>query len=583
MRTNCLKALLLGAVTLFSVTAVVSCNNKDIEDLQTRVTVLEGMIQELQSDLQNAMVTGATILNATQDAKGVWTLSLSDGKTITIAPSSAAGSAVEVQENADAFVITVNGTAYAIPKVASAAINSLVYCPSTTAVPNIEETLDVFFLATPALTADQVSASTFDIADAREVATKAGANLFKVDAVAVDGDLLKVTIKCLAATAGKTYTVALKAVVGGTAISSNYFFLEVGSGHSFDPENLQTPTVPDGTQLFVLDGDLTGYHRVLIPNSAKNFVQGFKLTDYLTNLPKGATFQLAPQDLQNDNVKNNYGKINAALSSDGTWSLQERLGTDCWNSDGKNGIIIYTIVNDQIIHKIFWQIDNPIPGMGLDKWLGNDFPEAQHLEVGTEPSVNLKWIVPAGAGRIDMAKLFLTAQFPEGELLDDPIYLRHGQANKAIQMIQDASVMDGDDELFGNDGSKFIFGDKLTSLCKYSRGMVWRTTQPSWVSSIRENWSDDQKALANGECNGEIIGGWDGSGDIPGLMGWYFDDKGLNFTDAYEGWGFRTGVGVYFEYDLGEQTIGPWHWCYMFINRRVAPYAEGKGIDPNSR
>ena len=585
MRTKLFKALIIGAAVFFTAGVAVSCSNKDVEDLQTRVTVLEGMVKELESDLQAAMVTGATILNATQDGSGIWTLSLSDGKEIKIAPGSAGGGdSVSVTETDDAFIITVNGKDYVIPKSASAAVNSLVFCPVAGSNEiQIEETADVFFLATPVLTADQIGAAGFSIADAREIAVKSGDNLFKVESAAADGDLLKVTIKCLAAEGGKTYTVAIKATVGSTSISSNYFFLTVASGHEFDPEALQEPKVKEGVQLTKLDGDLDGYHRVLIPNSAAAFVQGFKLTDYLTEVPAGATFQLAPKENQNENVQNKYDIIKEALSSDGTWALKQRLGTDCWNSEGKNGIIIYTVVNDQIIHKIFWQIDNPIPGMGLDKWLGDGFPEAQHIEIGTEESVNLKWIVPAGAGTIDIAKLFLTATFPEGELLPEPIYLRHGNANTALKMIQEASVMKGDDELFGNDGSKFIFGEQLTSLCKYSRGMVWRTTQPSWVSSGRENWTDEQKAAANGSCNNEIISGWDGGGDIPDLMGWYFNEKGLNFTEKYEGWGFRTGLGAYFEYDLGDQQIGPWHWFYMFINRRVAPYAEGKGIDPDPR
>ena len=583
MKTHCFKMLLIGATMLFTFGAVVSCNKKDIEDLQTRVSVLEGSVHQLQEDLKAAMVTGATILNASQDGDGVWTLNLSDGKTITIAPSSG-GADVTVEETADAFVITVNGTAYAIPKVASAAINSLVFCPGFAdgKVVLAEEAVDVFFLATPALTADQVAAAQFDIADAREVQTRAGAGLFKVDAAALDGDLLKLTVKALAAEAGKLYTVAVKAVLNGTAISSNYFFVQVGEDHSFDPEVLVDPVVKEGVSLTKLEGEQEGYHRLLIPNSAAKFIEGFNLKDYFQELPAGnITFQLAPREDQNENVQRAYDTIAEALSADGTWSLKRRLGTDCWNSKGKNGIIIYTVANDVIKHKIFWQIDNPVPGMGLDQFLTKDgFSAGQHIEYGSEASVNIKWMIPAGEGVYDLAKIFLTAS-PEGDgLLNEPLYLRHGSANQSLKIIQNASLMKGDEELIGNDGSKFVIGDELKALVKYSRGLVWRTTQPSWASSIRENWSDEEKAACNGPANGEILGGWDGGGDIPGLMGWEMNEKGLVTSAAYKGWCFRSGIGLFFEYEYGEQTIGPWHWFYMWFNRRVSPTGAN---DPDAR
>jgi hypothetical protein len=189
-------------------------------------------------------------------------------------------------------------------------------------------------------------------------------------------------------------------------------------------------------------------------------------------------------------------------------------------------------------------------------------------------------MIPAGEGVYDLAKIFLTAS-PEGDgLLNEPLYLRHGSANQSLKIIQNASLMKGDEELIGNDGSKFVIGDELKALVKYSRGLVWRTTQPSWASSIRENWSDEEKAACNGPANGEILGGWDGGGDIPGLMGWEINEKGLVTHDNYMGWCFRSGIGLFFEYEYGEQTIGPWHWFYMWFNRRVSPTGAN---DPDAR
>lgn len=586
MKKQFFNVLLLGALATFSVPFVQSCDN-GIEDLTTRVSVLEGMVRALESDLQAAMVTGSTIVSSSQSSNGTWTLVLSDGKTIEITPSAAGGAAISVVENEDAIVITVDGTTYALPKKSSGVINSVVYVPEYAdgCVILGNDGATVSFLVTPALTPAQVANAVAEIADAREVKTRAGAGLFKVEAIHAEGDLLAADIKGLAAESGKTYTVALKLTVDGAAISSNYFTVKVGNEFSFESEVLEEPVMVDGVQLTKLDGDLDGYHRALIPESAFKFAGGFNLKDYFKTLPAGnIAFQLAPAEEQNDNVKGHYDVIAEALSADGTWAPKRRLGTDAWNSEGKNGIIIYMTADDVIKNKIFWQIDNPIPGLGLDKFLGEGFPEAQHMEIGTEQSVNLKWILPAGAQVVDLTKLFLTAQFPEGELLPDPIYLRHGNANKAIQMIQEASFQDaaGEDFAFA-DGDHFTIGEKYLPLVKRSRGFVWRTTQPSWVSSIRENWPEEAKSACNGPANGEILGGWDGGGDIPSAMGWDINEKGLVTTDSYQGWGFRSGLGMFFEYEFGEQTLGPWHWAYIFFNRRVAPYEEGKGIDPDAR
>lgn len=588
MKKHFLNVLLLGALATLSVPFVQSCDN-GVENLKTRVTVLEGMVRALEADIQAAMVTGSTIVSSTQSGDGTWTLVLSDGKTIEIKPSAggAGGAAISVDETDDAIVITIDGKTYALPKKSSGIINSVVFVPEYTdgcvVVGNDGATAK--FLCTPALTSEQVANAVVEIADAREFLTRAGAGLFKIESVAADGELLCVGIKGLAAESGKTYTVAIKVTVDGAAISSNYFTVKVGDDFNFDSEVLEEPVFKDECQVTKLDGELDGYHRVLIPESAFKFAAGFNLKDYYKELPAGnIAFQLAPAEDQNENVRNHYQAISAALSADGTWAPKQRLGTDAYNSDGKNGIIIYLLANDVIKNKIFWQIDNPIPGMGLDKFLGDDFPAAQHMEIGTEQSVNLKWILPAGAQVVDLTKLFLTAQFPEGSLLPDPIYLRHGNANKALEMIQNVSFQDAAGEDFAYaDGDHFTIGEKYLPLVARSRGFVWRTTQPSWVSSIRENWPDDAKGACNGPANGEILGGWDGGGDIPGLMGWDINERGLVTTDAYEGWGFRSGLGMFFEYEFGEQTLGPWHWAYIFFNRRVAPYEEGKGIDPDAR
>ena len=80
MRKHIISALLAGAMIIPS---FVACDNKEIDALTTRVEALEGAWYQTQQDLKNAVVTGATILTATQ-TDGVWTLVLSDGKTFTV-------------------------------------------------------------------------------------------------------------------------------------------------------------------------------------------------------------------------------------------------------------------------------------------------------------------------------------------------------------------------------------------------------------------------------------------------------------------------------------------------------------------
>lgn len=588
MKRNTIKSLLYGAATLLAVASFTGCKNTVLEKLETRVSVLEGMVEELKEDLQKAVVTGSTVTSAVEK-DGVWTLTLSSGQVITIKPSSGS---ISIKENADNIIITVDGKDYVLPKgSAGAPVNSLVFVPM-----NGELSMTVtteggvaYFLATPALTAEQLAEAEFAFADARELAVKAGDNLFKVEAAELDGDLLKVTIAARSAKENTDYIAALKLTIKGVAVSSNYFVVHV-KDNEFDPEQLVDPSFVEGVEVTKLEGALDGFWKAHVPNSAVTFAGTTDLKEYFSALPNGKlAFVLAPAEQQNGNVQGRYQAFKDFLHEDGIWEPTYRLASDAWgNGDGPedpNGFLVYVTADDVIKHKIYFKIDNFVHGMGLNGVFGEGFPEAQHIECGVEESVNMKWICPPGAYTIDLAEYLLKAEFPEGELLPDHIYLRHGNANKAIQMVQDVNFEWGGDTVFGNDGAGHFYLDgALKAVCSFSRGLCFRTTQPSWVSSIRENWPDDAKAACNGPANGEILGGWDGGGDIPGLMGWDINEKGLVFSDSYEGWGFRSGVGAYIEtFYTNDHQIGPWHWFYMFFNRRVAPYEEGKGLDPDAR
>ena len=574
MKKQLVSVLLAGAMVA---PVFFSCESSKLTELDKRVTALEGAWHETEVIVKEAVVAGSTILSATQE-NGVWTLKLSDGKEIVIAPATGGGADVTVEEKADCFVITINGTAYAIPKASP--IGSLVFVPEygtdLVTVGNDGET--VKFLATPAFTS--LDGITFGIADAREVATKAGENLFSVNSPALVDGLLAVNLRGTGAEAGKVYIVALKATVQGASISSNYFRVQVGDDFSFDPEALEDPVFADGISAEKV-GDS---YRAALPATA-DFLGEFDLKSLFKELPAGdVSFELAPAEDQNGQVASRYDFFKSCIVDGHNWKMQGRPGTSCYDPE-KDGIYIYAKVNDQIKSKIFWTVNDPIrtglasfsrdddPTYG-DIHYSPDFPEAQHMEYRT--------MVPAGENHINLVELFMKSKVGEE---NDYLWFQHGDAPKAIEWIQNLSISIAEPgDLVYSDGTTLALGDLGTSLARHSRGLWWQSTQPSIVSSQRDNLTEEQKQAVKDEfgteCNGEIIGGWDGNAwDVHEQLGFDLTNTEFVTTSVYTGTAFRFGLGLRFEYDYGQIRIGGWHTCYMFFNRRLAP--EGaKDIQP---
>ena len=562
---------------------VPSCNDGKLDNLENRVTVLEGAWHKAEQDIQNAMVTGATITGATQ-TDGVWTLTLSDGKVITIAPSSSGGASVTVEETADAFVITVDGKAYAIPKAASAPVNSLVFVPEfgEDLVEVGNDGASVAFLATPKI--DNLDGAEFTVADAREVRTRAGESLFGVGNPTLDGDLLRLDLRGLAAERTKNYILAVKMTVKGSSISSNYFRVHVSDDFNFDPEALEAPVFIDE----VSATEVGDSYRAQLPDAVADFLGTFNFKSLYKELPAGnVTFELAPADQQNWQVASRYDLFKNCLASDGTWTMNTRPGTSCYDPE-KDGIYIYCKVNDQIKNKVFWTVNDPIRtglasfGRDDDATYGDihyspDFPESQHMEYRT--------MVPAGANRISFIDLWMKAT-PGEE--NDYLWFQHGDAPRAISWIQNMSItVNEPGDIAYSDGSKIELGELGQKLARHSRGIWLQSTQPSIVSSQRDNLTPEQKdavkAAYGVECNGEIIQGWDGNAfDAAGTLDFGFDEPACCFTTGanYTGTAFRFGVGLRYEYDYGQIRIGGWHTAYVFFNRRLAP--EG-AVDPSPR
>ena len=79
-----------------------------------------------------------------------------------------------------------------------------------------------------------------------------------------------------------------------------------------------------------------------------DFLGTFNFKSLYKELPAGnVTFELAPAELQNGQVSSRYDLFRNCLAADGTWTMNTRPGTSCYDPE-KDGIYIYCKVNDQI-------------------------------------------------------------------------------------------------------------------------------------------------------------------------------------------------------------------------------------------
>lgn len=571
MNKRFLNVLLCG-VMLFS-TGIFSSCGEDVDDLKSRVSVLEVAVADLKDQLSNAMTTGATIVKV-EEANGTYTLTLSDGKVITIKPGTGSGANITVEKNEKNVIITVDETEYVLP--IGSAVNSLIYSPETTdGIVNIGNTsITVNFLATPAITSANLENATFDIAEAHQL--KVGGNgLFKVDGdVTLEGDFIKVPIKALGVEASKSYAVAIYMTINGTtAISSNYFTVKVSDDYSFNSEELVTPTfsnaITDATEVS------PGFWTATLPETdAVSFLNEFNFNT-LVSLPSiNATdlrFELGVKANQNGNVQDRYDFLKSCLTANGAWKMQGRPGSNFNKKEGDakpDGVLINVVVNDVIKAKIYWKVIDPLANIDFHGGLVNF---SEHMEYGN-PGVDGTGvgegegiIVNPGVNSIDLART----------LIGGKLSLVHGNGMKFLNALKAYSVKLGDEDLVMSDGTKLVVTNVGKKYTKFSRGLNWFNIQTSIAKSQRRNWTmsdDEKKALAQSDCNGEIVTGWDG------LPGEDMTAKGLNITSdgffktttAYGGWALRVGMGLEFEYDYGMKPISNGCLVFLWINRRTS-------------
>lgn len=275
-----LSLSLYTMMTLSSMGVFVSCND-DVDDLKSRVTVIEGMIGEIKQQLADSQVSGATIVSAVED-KGVWTLTLSDGKVIKITPSAGGGEAISVDANSENVIIKIGDTEYVFRK--GAVINSLIYVPEYTdgevRIGN-DRTVVVSFRSTPELTQEQLNDITFIVGEAHELKTRATneSSLFKVKEAKIENGFIKLTLTSYDVEAGKTYAVAINARHKngvGSEIGSNYFNIKICNDYSYIGEQLVEPVFADVVTDAVKNEN--GSYTATLPSSV-DFLDTFNFKD----------------------------------------------------------------------------------------------------------------------------------------------------------------------------------------------------------------------------------------------------------------------------------------------------------------
>lgn len=554
MNKQIFRTLLCG-VLIFSIGTFSSCKDNN-DDLDSRLTVVEGMIRDIKQQLEN-VPAGSTVTSATQN-EGIWTLVLSSGQTITINPS-AGGASLDVLEKENSIVITVDGKTYELPL--GPGFRSLVYAPEYVDGEVRTEAngrATARFLVKPSLTQENLSDATFAISAAHELKTRVATDFFSVDGeVTLDGEYINVPIKVLTGdAAGKIYAVALKMTLGGTDYTSNYFNLNVSSEFTGTPEDIVDAKVAAAvTDYTVLEN---GFSTATFPEPTVDVLGTFNLKDLFAELPAGTDvkFELGPKSLQNDNVANPdaYDVFRNALSADGTWELKGRPGTngDAPNEEQTDGILINVVVDDVIKHKIYWKIVDPIAALPDEAFVGA-FNGSPHIEYPED----VVW--EKGVREYNFNKEFTTGEFKP----------MHDEGH-FINTFKAYEVLLGSDYIIYNDGVELQLGDAGKKYAKNSRGLYWKNRQSSIAASQRRNL----EIPAEQKGNGEIIAGYDGipASEMWDTFGFRIGGTGIEMSDKYQGNALRLGVSLQYEYAYGERQIGGGGVLVFFwINRRVSP------------
>ncbi len=572
MKKHYFNALLLGTV-FCSTGFLVSCNNDDIDELKSRVSVIEVAIDDLKSQLSKALMTGQSITEVVKSEDGTWTIKLSGGgDPIIISPAVGGGSNISVTVTDTEAIIIVDNEEYRLPL--GSKVSSLVYVPEyVDAMVEIgNEPVEVRFLARPAL--NDLAGAQFSIAESHELKTRAAdGEEFGVRGDArIEGDYIIVPIKALGVEAGKTYAVSLQMNIGGTVIGSNYFNVKISNDFSFKSEEIGGYTIKAAyNPIELADGfcEITVDGKDLLTS-----ITNFK--DLFDELPENAQFRIAAQNKQPEgDAQNKWGLLNASLKADGSWAFSERPGTSFNKEDGQSGFLVNVVADDVVKAKIYVKIVDPLASISDDVFKGSlkglGEPHVEYGEATVDGSEGAPIIVQPGANKLNLYDI----------IANNKLSLKHGDNGaKVVEAFSGyAAEIDGENLVY-SDGATLVVGD----LGKQLQGkVVYYNRQTSIASSQRRSWAmseDEKKVFAGAECNGEILGGFDGlNGSTMKANGLFVTEDGFfETTEAYKGWALRVGYGVRFEYAYGSRDISDGCLCFLWINRRDC--AEGVVDNP---
>lgn len=561
-----LNSLLFGAVVL-STGTFTACDNDDIDDLKSRVSVIEVAIDDIKNQLGKALMTGASITKV-EEANGTYTLTLSDGQKIVIKPG---GGSISIVVTDTEAIITIEGQEYVLPL--GSTVNSLIYSPET--IDGIVEIgndgTTVKFLPRPALTS--IEGAEFSIAESHVLTRAADGEQFKVNGVATLADgFIVVPIKALGEVeAGKTYAVSLQMKFRGTVIGSNYFNVKVSDDFLSVSEDLGGVTIKSE----YAPKDLADGFKELTINGL-NLLKDFNFKDLFSELPEGAVFAVAAGSKQpGGQAQEKADLLKTSLKADGTWKFSARPGTSFNDNEERAGFLVNVLADDIVKAKVYVVISDPLAVVGDDVFKGSLKGLGEpHVEYGEPAEVGegTPIVVNPGVNRLNIYDI----------IVNNKLSIKHGEGGaKIVEAFGNyAAEVDGDNLVY-SDGSSLALGDLGEQL---QGKVVYYNRQMSIASSQRRGWtgmSDEEKqAFAGGKCDGEIPTVFDGiNGSTMAANGLKITDEGFfETTEAYGGWALRIGFGIRFEYAYGSRDISDGCLCFLWINRRDC--AEGVKDNP---
>ncbi len=588
MKKQFLNALLYGALVFSGGTFFVSCGDDDNSDLENRVSVLEGLIDGIKEQLESAIKVGYTVTKYDADARKI---TLSDGTIIDLGAAGTGGGGGEASNitvGDGVIIVTIGDVEYALPLTTT--LSSLVYVPeSTDPVITIDQAANqdgvtLRFLATPALSADALSKATITVADAREVATRANSSFFKVKNLKADGDLIQATMKVWDATPGKTYTVAVHLSVPGATVSSNYFYVAVGADVEVETENLNVAPTLTGLLAGATQNEDKSYTATLsdAPGEAPAFLGTIKFQEMIAVEGAGKlSYSLAPAEMQNQSVRDNYANLSANLAADGTWTCTKRPGT----TGGEEGILILAKNDDDVTRaKVYIKVVDPLADI--------DFSELCGIEGNFEAELYGRdgRFVGLGTQELNIPSIF------QNNATEIPV--RYGSSDAFFEAYTNYKIStEATGILVYNDDGQLVLSDYAQKCLGGGRGVFWYyrgfdLRVPETIAT--DGKYTDEYGTFDG---GENYAGYDtwGSGNPADFVnnpnfynfgkegmrpvaefGWKMDEKTgvLTSPKDYTGYGVRFAFAAGFEYAYGVKSLcgkGADQLGMLFINRRAAP------------